>query len=173
MRHSFRFAAEPSRDGVSPHLLRVLPTGQSIPDNQRQPLRTLLYFLLFNDFLRRPEARIRYLRDRLKARRGGPLPLDGLMRVIEQRQRLHDVTTTLGMLSAKPALALNFGPTPGSQSHNVLAGAARSRSHLSASQIRNHQSLFSFTTSAILLSSGSSEISEYQEPWDYFKDASR
>jgi hypothetical protein len=82
--------------------------GQSVPDDQRQPLRVLLYFLLFNDFLHRPEARIRYLRDRLKASRGGSLPLENLLRVIQQRQRWHYITTTGDMLNAKPALALNL-----------------------------------------------------------------
>jgi hypothetical protein len=81
---------------------------QSIPDNQRQPLRTFLYFLLFNDFLQRPEARIRYLRDRLSSHSGGSLPIDALLKVIQQRQRWHYVSTSHEMLNAKPALALNL-----------------------------------------------------------------
>ncbi len=82
--------------------------GQVVPDNERTALRSFLYFLLFNDFLRRPEARIRYLRERLKAVKGGPLPLDPLLKIIEQRQRWHYTHTSVDMLNAKPALALNL-----------------------------------------------------------------
>jgi hypothetical protein len=80
----------------------------SIPDDQRKPLRTLLYFLLFNDFLNRPEARIRYLREKLRPHHGGAVPLDALLKVIQQRQRWHHVSTTADMLNAKTSLALNL-----------------------------------------------------------------
>jgi hypothetical protein len=145
--------------------------GQSIPDNQRQPLRTLLYFLLFNDFLRRPEARIRYLRDRLKARRGGPLPLDGLMRVIEQRQRWHDVTTTLGMLSAKPALALNL-VQPQVRKATMSWQERPEVDHIfprAKYAITNPLIVHDIGNLAFLGKLRNIRKSD-QEPWDYFKD---
>lgn len=83
-------------------------TNHSIPDNQRNSLRTLLYFLLFNDFLHRPEARIRYLREKLKPYNGRAVPLDPLLRVIQQRQTWHHVSTSFEMLNRKPSLALNL-----------------------------------------------------------------
>lgn len=82
--------------------------NQSIPDDQRRSLRTFIYFLLFNEFLRRPEARIRYLREKLKPYNSRALPLDSLLRVIAQRQTWHYVSTSFEMLNAKPGLALNL-----------------------------------------------------------------
>lgn len=67
-----------------------------------------MYFLLFNAFLRRPEARIRYLRTELQKHKGSSLPLDSLLQVIAIRQKHHYTSTTLEMLNNMPRLALNI-----------------------------------------------------------------
>lgn len=82
--------------------------NQSVPDSERQALRTFLYFLLYNNFLHRPEARIRYLREKMKSCAKAPLPLDSLLRVIAARQLWHFVETSLPMLNEKPILTLNL-----------------------------------------------------------------
>lgn len=120
LRNTLDFVRSPDVGILSASLLNPVSTlfpliyyvyhqsGQSIPDGQRKPLRAFLYFLLFNNFLQRPEARIRYLRDRLRNQRGGGLPLDGLLRVIQQRQTWHYTDTSYAMLNVKPALTLNL-----------------------------------------------------------------
>ena len=79
----------------------------SVPDTQRRPLRTALYFLLFNSFVK-SEARIRYLRDELKKSKAAAFPLDGILKVIATRQVHHCVSTTSEMLNENPRLALNI-----------------------------------------------------------------
>ncbi len=87
-----------------------LQKNGSVPDADRQGLRAVLYFLLFNKFLggRGPEARIRYLREVMRKKSGGPLPVDDLLNVIKTRQRHHHVATTVDMLNVNPRLALNI-----------------------------------------------------------------
>lgn len=80
----------------------------SVPDDQRKPLRCFLYFLLFNDFLRRPEARIRYLRTELQKHKGKSLPLNELLDVIRVRQTHNHTCTSAEMLNSHPRLALNI-----------------------------------------------------------------
>lgn len=82
----------------------------SVPDEQRSTLRSMIYFLLFNGFLRgaSPEARLRHLREVLKAAGSGPVPLDNLLGVIRDRQRAHAIQTTVDMLNWNPRLALNI-----------------------------------------------------------------
>jgi len=82
--------------------------NQSVLDSERQNLRAFFYFLLYNDFLQRPEARIRYLRDKMKNCTRAPLPIDPLLHVIATRQRWHFIETSFGMLNTKPILTLNL-----------------------------------------------------------------
>lgn len=82
----------------------------SVPDGQRSSLRSMIYFLLFNGFLRgtSPEARLRHLREVLKGAGSGPVPLDDLLGVIRDRQRAHSIQTTADMLNWNVRLALNI-----------------------------------------------------------------
>jgi len=83
----------------------------SVPDHQRLPMRTLLYFLLFNGFVRgnSPQARVRWLREALaKVGSGDPLPVDELLAIIRSRQREHSIETSVEMLNWNPRLALNI-----------------------------------------------------------------
>ena len=82
----------------------------SVPDDQRHPLRTLLYFLLFNSFLRgkNPQARVRWLREVLINAGAGPLPIDDLLSVIKTAQREHHIRTVDQMLNWNHRLALNI-----------------------------------------------------------------
>jgi len=120
MRNTLDFIRSPDVGILSASLLNPLATlfpviyyvyhqrNHSLPDDQRRALRTFIYFLLFNEFLRRPEARIRYLREKLKPYNGRALPLDALLNVIAQRQKWHYVATSFEMLNAKLSLALNL-----------------------------------------------------------------
>lgn len=79
----------------------------SVPDDQRSALKAALYFLLFNGFVR-SEARIRYLRDELKKHKGKGFPLDGVLKVVEARQKHHHTQTTAAMIDDDIKLALNL-----------------------------------------------------------------
>lgn len=81
----------------------------SVPDSEREKLRTLIYFLLFNRFLggKNPAARIRYLREVFWEHKGRVVPLDELLGVVAYRQRHHAIQTSAAMLEWNPRLALN------------------------------------------------------------------
>jgi hypothetical protein len=91
------------------YFLCRLPNA-SVPDTQRKPLRSLLYFVLFNDFLsgRSPHARVRYLRDVFQNNPGNAVPLDTLLAEIQRRQKHTSVITTSEMLHWNKELALNI-----------------------------------------------------------------
>lgn len=82
----------------------------SVPDKQRKPLRSLLYFLLFNEFLggKSPNARVRYLREVFQKNPGVAVPLDALLAEMAKRQRHASTTTTVDMLNWNKASALNI-----------------------------------------------------------------
>lgn len=82
----------------------------SVPDSERQNLRTLIYFLLFNRFLagKNPAARVRYLREVFREHKGRVVPLHELLAVVAQRQRHASIVTTSEMLSWNPRLTLNI-----------------------------------------------------------------
>src|SRR5262249_55120731 len=90
------------------YFLSKIPNA-SVPDNQRKPLRALLYFLVFNDFLsgRSPHARVRYLREVLQKHPGPVVPLDALLAEVARRQKHTSLTTSAELLHRNPALALN------------------------------------------------------------------
>lgn len=93
----------------------------SVPDAEREKLRTLIYFLLFNRFLggRNPAARIRYLRDVFWEHPSRALPLDELLGVVAYRQTHHAIQTSAAMLQWNPRLALNIAqPTA---AHDTLS----------------------------------------------------
>jgi hypothetical protein len=85
------------------------PKG-SVPEDQRKPLRSLLYFLLFNEFLggKSPNARVRYLREVFQKNPGAAIPLDALLAEMAKRQRHTSTTTTIDMLNWNKASALNI-----------------------------------------------------------------
>jgi hypothetical protein len=84
--------------------------NSSVPDDQRRPLRTVLYFLLFNRFLRgkSPQSRVRWLREKLTNVGAGPVPVDDLLSVIKNKQKEHHIKTSAQMLNWNPQLALNI-----------------------------------------------------------------
>jgi Protein of unknown function DUF262 len=183
LRNSIDFIRSPDVGILSASLLDPVATlfpliyyvsqqaGQSVPDGQRQALRTLLYFLLFNEFLHRPEARIRYLRDRLKTSRGGPLPLDSLLRVIQQRQRWHYVTTTSDMLSARPVLALNL-VQPQVRKATMSWQERPEVDHIfpRAKYALSHPHLINDIGNLAFLGKLRNIRKSDAEPWDYFRD---
>lgn len=81
--------------------------NQSVPDDQRQLLKSMLYFLLFNGFVR-SEARIRYLRDELRKYKGKAFNIESILKVVQQRQKHHYTATTAQMLEGNEKLALNI-----------------------------------------------------------------
>ncbi len=91
------------------YFLSRLPNG-SVPDDQRKPLRTFLYFLLFNDFVsaKSPHARVRYLREIFQRSPVKEVPLDVLLAEIPRRQKHALTSTTVELLNWNKALALNI-----------------------------------------------------------------
>lgn len=79
----------------------------SVPDTERGALKSALYFLLFNNFVR-SEARIRYLRDEIKKHKGKGFPVDGVLKVVENRQKYHSLITSDVMLDGYEKLSLNI-----------------------------------------------------------------
>lgn len=79
----------------------------SVPVDQRAALRTVLYFLLFNSFVK-SDARIRYLREVLQKRPGVAVPVDALLAVISARQTHFAIATTPELLARNIPLALNL-----------------------------------------------------------------
>lgn len=122
LRTTLDFCREPDVRIASSDLLRPIASiypivyylssfkNYSVPDSQRAPIRTFLYFLLFNGFLKSksPEARIRYLREVLQDVKGQALPLDRLLEIIRRRQTNHAITTSAMMLNWNQKLALNI-----------------------------------------------------------------
>jgi hypothetical protein len=88
------------------YYLYQFPNG-SVPDTERQRLRSFLIFALFNRFTR-SEARIRYLREELSKHKAQPFPLERLLDVISARQRNHFIITSWAMLNENPQLTLNI-----------------------------------------------------------------
>ena len=82
--------------------------NSSVPDHDRQALKTLLYMLLFNKFVRSksPEARLRWLREALHGAR--IFPLQECMDVIKRRQTWTYLATDAAMLNSNQTLALNI-----------------------------------------------------------------
>lgn len=82
----------------------------SVPEDQRHNLRAMLYFLLFNEFIRgkSPTTRIRYLRDVLKKSPGAAVPLDAVLAEVAKRQKGAATITTIEMLQWSPPLTLNI-----------------------------------------------------------------
>jgi hypothetical protein len=81
----------------------------SVPDQDRQALKTILYMLVFNRFLRSksPEARIRWLREALQTNRYR-FQLQKCLEVIKRRQTWTWTTTGIEMLNSNQPLALNI-----------------------------------------------------------------
>jgi hypothetical protein len=82
----------------------------SMPDDQRTSMRTLLYLLLFNRFLRgkSPETRLRWLREEMKKANNGILPIDQILAIVESKQTGSSIATSAEMLKWNPRLALNI-----------------------------------------------------------------
>lgn len=92
---------------IYPIAYAIYHYGGSVPEAARRPLKTLLYFLLFNGFVK-SEPRIRYLRTELMRAKGKLIPLDALLKVIAQKQTHTHLETTAAMLQEWPQLALNI-----------------------------------------------------------------
>lgn len=82
----------------------------SVADKDRKRIKTALYFLLFNRFLRSksPEARIRWLREALHYREDGGFPVGKCLEVIDKRQKWAWTETSVEMLNDNRTLALNI-----------------------------------------------------------------
>jgi hypothetical protein len=119
LRAAIDFCRDPDVGLLSASLLTPVPTlhpivyylsrrtNGSVPDSQRKALRTLLYFLLFNEFVN-SDARVRYLREVFQSHPGDGVPLDELLKVLEKRQRTRAITTSADMLQWNPRLTLNI-----------------------------------------------------------------
>jgi hypothetical protein len=115
------FCQEPDVGLLSGSLLRPTATlypliyylsrqkSGSVPDAERRRLRTVLYFLLFNQFLgRNVPSRVRSLRELLAGSGVATVPVDGLLNIVRDRQKGHHIQTTEEMLNWNVPLALNI-----------------------------------------------------------------
>jgi len=82
----------------------------SVPDDQRTSMRTLLYLLLFNRFLRgkSPETRLRWLREEMEKANNSVLPIDQILAIVKSKQTGSSIATSVEMLNWNPRLALNI-----------------------------------------------------------------
>jgi hypothetical protein len=105
----------------------------SVPDESRQSLKTLLYMILFNRFLRgkSPEARIRWLREALQNLRDNRFPLRKFLEVIEKRQTTTWLVTSAEMLNSYQTLALNIVEPSVCRKTYAWQAKPELRSHLS------------------------------------------
>jgi len=122
LKSTIDFCREPSVGILSASLLQPAATlypfiyylsrqkSGSVPDRERRPLRTLLYFLLFNGFVRgqSPQARVRWLREVLTKSGSGPVPVEDVLAVIKNRQTVHSIQTSSDMLNWNKNLTLNI-----------------------------------------------------------------
>ena len=123
LRAAIDFCREPEVGILSASLLSPIVTllplvyylslqrGGSVPDGQRHAMRMVLYFLLFNGFLRgnNPQARLRWIREVLARNNiNSALPVDEILAIIKSRQRGSFVATSADMLNWNPRLALNI-----------------------------------------------------------------
>jgi hypothetical protein len=122
LKSAIDFCREPSVGILSASLLQPVATlyplvyylsrqrRGSVPDRERRSLRAVLYFLLFNQFIRgqSPQARIRWLRDVLAKSEAEQVPVDDLLAVIKSRQGSSSIETTVEMLNWNPNLGLNI-----------------------------------------------------------------
>jgi hypothetical protein len=78
----------------------------SVPAAQRKNLRAVLYFLLYNSFIRSSDARIRYVREALQRHPGTEVPVDAIIAVIRARQTWTELATTPELVASNIPLSL-------------------------------------------------------------------
>lgn len=156
------------------YFLSRQPNG-SVPDDQRKNLRAMLYFLLFNEFIKgkSPNARIRYLREVLRKNSPAVVPLPEVLAEIEKRQRAATSYTTFDMLNWNKPLSLN------------IAQPTAARDTLSWQEEPQVDHVFPQSTFRPLYGDLVDDIGNLaylgrlrnirknnEPPWDYFKDVS-
>jgi hypothetical protein len=146
----------------------------SVPDEDRQPLKTLLYMLLFNRFLRSksPEARIRWLREVLQCWSGG-FPLQQSLDVIRKRQKLSWVVTDSEMLNSNQKLALNI-VQPGVLRETYSWQAKPELDHIFPFSLyaSRHPELINDIGNMAFLGKLRNIRKSNQNPWEYFSNVS-
>jgi hypothetical protein len=187
LKSAIDFCREPEVGILSSNLLQPVATlypliyylhGQkngSVPDKDRKPLRTALYFLLFNEFLRGkdPAARTRWLREVLKKTGSGSVPLPELLGVVAAKQRGHWITTTPEMLNYKPSLALNI--VQPHVARQTLSWQARAEvDHIFPQSVYRPRfgALVDDIGNFAFLGKLQNIRKSDQPPWEYFKDVS-
>jgi hypothetical protein len=145
----------------------------SVPDQDRRALKTLLYMLLFNRFLRSksPEARIRWLRAEIQ-HRSARFPLQQCLDVIEKRQTWTHMATTAEMLNSNQILALNI-VQPGICRKTYAWQAKPELDHIFPFSLYwQHSELINDIGNMAFLGKLRNIRKSNQEPWEYFADVS-
>ena len=147
----------------------------SIPDADRQSLKTSLYMLLFNRFLRSksPEARIRWLREPLQNLGARRFPLQKTLDVIEKRQRSFWTETTVEMLNSNQKLALNI-VQPGVLRETYSWQAKLELDHIFpwSTYVLSHPELVDDIGNMAFLGKLRNIRKSNHAPWKYFEDVS-
>jgi hypothetical protein len=156
------------------YFLAQQPKG-SVPDGERGRLRTVLYFLLFNGFIKgkSPDARIRYIREAFQ--KGDPkrVPADAILKVISIRQKHHYVKSTEEMLNEQPRLALNIAQPQ--IARNTLSWQERAEvDHIFPQSVYRplHPELVDDIGNLAYLGKLRNIRKSDEEPWDYLKGCS-
>ena len=145
----------------------------SVPDADRKPLKTLLYMLLFNRFLKskNPEARLRWLREALQKADGKSFPLQKTLEVIQRRQTIHWIVTDAEMLNSHQSLALNI-VQPGVCRETYAWQARQELDHIFPQSIyrARHLWLVDDIGNKAFLGKLRNIRKSNQPPWEYFAD---
>jgi hypothetical protein len=187
LKSSIDFCRDPEVGIVSASLLQPVATlypliyylsqqkSGSVPEDQRRPLRTVLYFLLFNDFLRgkSPEARLRWLRDLLKTAGPDAIPVDSLLAVIREKQSAHSIVTTPDMLNWRKSLALNI-VQPGVRRQTLAWQARAEVDHIFPQSVYREKfpTLIDDIGNLAFLGKLRNIRKSADPPWEYFRDVS-
>lgn len=156
------------------YFLSRQPKG-SVPDDQRKNFRAMLYFLLFNEFIRgkSPNARIRYLRDVLKKGPPAVVPLAAILAELEKRQRGATSATTFEMLHWNKPLTLNIAQPTAAKDTLSWQEEPQVDHVFPQSTFRPvHGDLVDDIGNLAYLGRLRNIRKNDEPPWDYFKDAS-
>lgn len=145
----------------------------SVPDQDRYSLRSVLYFLLFNGFVRgqSPQARIRWLREAIAKSGSGLTLVDDVLKVIRDRQTTHSTDTSVEMPNWNQNLTLNI--VQPAVCRDTLSWQSRVEvDHIfpQSTYREKFPNLVDDIGNKAYLGKLRNQRKNAKDPWDYFKD---
>lgn len=88
-------------------------TNGNVPEDQRKSLRTIIYLLIFNRFLRgkSPQSRLGWVREKMNMASRSVFPVNEILTLMKTKQIWSIIETSSQMLNWNPRLALNIVQT--------------------------------------------------------------